>query len=87
MPAVLQLTDAAGPSFLERLNAVEEELNCGPAYSSLSVNICSPQFGRAGTVASCRWDYARHQALEIIFAVWQNDGRKKLLRSEGGGGS
>ncbi|XP_019719186.1 GON-4-like protein isoform X1 [Hippocampus comes] len=36
MPAVLQLTDATGPSFLERLNAVEEELNCGPAYSSLS---------------------------------------------------
>ncbi|XP_061551452.1 GON-4-like protein isoform X2 [Phycodurus eques] len=35
--AVLDLTDAAaGPSFLERLNAVEEELDCGPAYTSFS---------------------------------------------------
>ncbi|XP_054638264.1 GON-4-like protein isoform X2 [Dunckerocampus dactyliophorus] len=30
------LTDVAGPSFLERLNAVEEELDCGSAYTSFS---------------------------------------------------
>ncbi|XP_049585695.1 GON-4-like protein isoform X7 [Syngnathus scovelli] len=35
MLAAHQLTDTAGPSFLERLNAVEEELNCGPACASL----------------------------------------------------
>ncbi|XP_061737827.1 GON-4-like protein isoform X2 [Nerophis ophidion] len=28
--------DACGPSFLERLNAVEEELDCGPAYTTFS---------------------------------------------------
>ncbi|XP_037130760.1 GON-4-like protein isoform X5 [Syngnathus acus] len=36
MLAAHKLTDTAGPSFLERLNAVEEELNCGPAYASLT---------------------------------------------------